>query len=92
MDAVVAEHGWTLDQVRQHLRFAIVGAKSPTFLVNALGKDLPAFPPDVEAGLKEARTRTRWCGTCDERTRQVELDDGRPARCPQCHPRRGVAS
>lgn len=28
--------------------------------------------------------RPRWCGTCDERTRQIELPDGRAARCPQC--------
>jgi hypothetical protein len=27
-----------------------------------------------------------WCGKCDERTRIRELDDGRPARCPVCHP------
>lgn len=29
-----------------------------------------------------------WCGTCDERTRHVELADGRAARCQQCHPLR----
>ncbi|MFY0409783.1 hypothetical protein [Solicola sp. PLA-1-18] len=27
-----------------------------------------------------------WCGRCDERTRHVELDDGRAARCATCHP------
>lgn len=27
-----------------------------------------------------------WCGRCDERTRLLELDDGRAARCPDCHP------
>jgi hypothetical protein len=26
------------------------------------------------------------CGLCDPATRQVELDDGRIARCPRCHP------
>lgn len=30
--------------------------------------------------------RPAWCGECDERTRQLELDDGRAARCPSCHP------
>jgi len=25
-----------------------------------------------------------WCGKCDERTRQLELDDGTPAYCPEC--------
>jgi hypothetical protein len=30
--------------------------------------------------------RPPWCGTCDPRTRQVELADGRVKRCPYCHP------
>lgn len=29
-----------------------------------------------------------WCGTCDERTRHIELADGRVARCAYCHPQR----
>jgi hypothetical protein len=33
-----------------------------------------------------ARQPPAWCGACDETTRQVETDDGRPARCPRCHP------
>jgi hypothetical protein len=30
----------------------------------------------------------RWCGQCDERTRlrEDQLRDGRPYRCPGCHP------
>jgi hypothetical protein len=32
-----------------------------------------------------------WCGECsDHNRRQVELDDGRIARCPQCHPLRSA--
>lgn len=36
-------------------------------------------------------TKPPWCGTCDERTRQLEItnpDTGRPAAraCPDCHP------
>lgn len=27
-----------------------------------------------------------WCGECDERTRMREDGDGRPSRCPDCHP------
>jgi hypothetical protein len=30
-----------------------------------------------------------WCGTCDQQTRQIERDDGRAARCPDCHPLTG---
>lgn len=33
-----------------------------------------------------AAPKPPWCGKCDERTRQRERDDGRPARCPDCHP------
>ncbi|MCP2339203.1 hypothetical protein [Actinomadura rupiterrae] len=30
-----------------------------------------------------------WCGQCsDDVKRQIELDDGRVARCPECHPLR----
>ncbi|MFY0408948.1 hypothetical protein [Solicola sp. PLA-1-18] len=31
-------------------------------------------------------TRRPWCGHCDERTRHVDLADGRTARCGRCHP------
>ncbi|OIQ85550.1 hypothetical protein GALL_326090 [mine drainage metagenome] len=31
-------------------------------------------------------SRPTWCGKCDPRTRLLESDDGRMARCPQCHP------
>lgn len=27
-----------------------------------------------------------WCGQCDENTRQVDTDDGKVARCQNCHP------
>jgi len=27
-----------------------------------------------------------WCTVCDERTRMREDDQGRPSRCPECHP------
>lgn len=29
-----------------------------------------------------------YCGICDQRTRQIITADGRPARCPECHPLR----
>lgn len=32
-----------------------------------------------------------WCGDCDPNTRQLELEDGRVARCPRCHPLRSVS-
>ncbi len=33
-----------------------------------------------------AAAKPPWCGKCDEHTRQTEDDQGRPARCPDCHP------
>lgn len=35
--------------------------------------------------------RPPWCGDCDEGTRHREALDGRPYRCPACHPLRGAA-
>ncbi|WP_027944247.1 hypothetical protein [Amycolatopsis taiwanensis] len=47
------------------------------------------LPSGERAGGKKSRAKLEvvhtWCGQCDERTRQIELDDGRPARCPRCH-------
>ena len=34
--------------------------------------------------------RPPWCGQCDnDKTRMVDLDDGRVDRCPACNPRHG---
>lgn len=32
------------------------------------------------------RAVPEWCGECHEGTRMLDLDDGRVARCPRCHP------
>ena len=57
------------------------GAAALTRL-DALARQNPPSPPPP---------RPRWCGRCDERTRLQEdpLRDGRPYRCPECHPRHG---
>lgn len=44
-----------------------------------------------EGSGKHLKSVDKWCGECDETTRQVELPDGRPKRCPSCHPRRETA-
>ena len=36
---------------------------------------------------RSAPRRPPWCGSCDERTRLLEDDQGRPYRCPECHPK-----
>lgn len=45
----------------------------------------PEQPADP---LPPIATGPPWCGHCDERTRQLELPDGRLRRCPDCHPLR----
>lgn len=34
----------------------------------------------------EDQVLAAWCGQCDQRTRHVELPDGRLGRCRNCHP------
>lgn len=56
----------------------------------------PAPPPSGERGgggksRKSMELIHSWCGQCEERTRMVELDDGRMARCPRCSERRSVS-
>jgi len=50
--------------------------------------DLAPMLAEVRAAASATVRLPEWCGDCDSRTRQVELDDGRPARCPRCHPLR----
>lgn len=54
--------------------------------------DLAAMLAEVRAASALKVVPPPWCRACDERTRQVELDDGRLARCSVCHPLRRVAS
>ena len=59
--------------------------ESPTGLMRSRLRNAAAAGPPPESqslpwdGLA-------WCGKCDPDTRQVELDDGRVARCGVCHP------
>jgi len=54
----------------------------------------PAEPGESEAAHESDAERParpampEWCGHCDRRTRLLELLDGRPKRCPTCHPLR----
>lgn len=45
------------------------------------GEPLPVVTRDTR------QRRPRWCGRCDEPTRQIEIgEDHQPRRCPACHP------
>lgn len=46
----------------------------------------PVTPPPAVYDRAVRPTRPPWCGECSERTRHVELTDGRMARCRVCHP------
>lgn len=48
--------------------------------------DLAVMLAEVRAVQASTVRLPDWCGVCDSRTRQVELEDGRPARCRRCHP------
>lgn len=72
------------EAVQAELRGDLAGAGDPVAVLMARLADLadtdPAPPRLVP------RPRPPWCGECSQDTRQRELEDGRPARCPRCHP------
>lgn len=48
-------------------------------------EELRALPAPSAPSSQES-SKPPWCGQCEERTRQIETEDGRMTRCPQCHP------
>lgn len=63
----------TVNDPAAYIAKAIAAEKDP------IGRWLtsePELPPEMPA----------WCEKCDERTRLREDDDGKPARCAECHP------
>lgn len=53
------------------------------------GEEAQGWPSSLAGSGSAARPSARrdpWCGSCDEATRLVDVDDGRVARCPACHP------
>ena len=79
---VQALDGWPRTEIRRRLAGVETadrpGAAALTRL-DALATQNPPSPTPP---------RPRWCGQCDQRTRLREdpLRDGRPYRCPECHP------
>lgn len=49
------------------------------------------LPSGERGGRGHLQVVHKWCGRCDPQTNHVELEDGRVARCPQCHPGRSAS-
>lgn len=49
-------------------------------------KFLPADGPPHLRVVPDQAPRPDWCGTCDERTRLLDVPGAPVARCPACHP------
>jgi hypothetical protein len=79
---VLDELGWPSAEIRRRLT-GVENADRPGAAalarLDALATQNPPSP---------LLPRPPWCGQCDQRTRLREdpLRDGRPYRCPECHP------
>lgn len=70
---------------------------SSNAVTNGVSNTTPPRPAPLPSGERGGRRTSRnlevvhsWCGQCDRDTKQVELQDGRLARCPRCHPLRSA--
>lgn len=75
--------GWTPQGLATCVGANAAGVRSPyaVLSVRLSSDELPAPPARLPP-------RPPWCGSCDQRTRHVAGPDGRPGRCPTCHPLR----
>jgi len=85
------ETGYILTKISNDRRIRDPAAYLGAALSNGDGPKLigvarRALGAGEPAAARKPAARPPWCGTCDERTRLTELDDGRMARCSQCHP------
>jgi hypothetical protein len=78
-DAIVS--GIRPELLIDHLVSNPVGASSPIAVLRSRLQGLRASQPTTGKP-----PRPTWCGDCDPTTRHRETDDGRPFRCPRCHP------
>lgn len=97
-EKVLAEREATRERVRKWRESRKSGTRNG--VGNASGNGVRTFsptrpdptPPKGGRGAgRDLRSVPDWCGVCDSRTRQIELPDGRPKRCPDCNPNRETA-
>ncbi|MDQ2738147.1 MAG: helix-turn-helix domain-containing protein [Actinomycetota bacterium] len=89
--ALLAGAGWDPSSVRATVTARSWTGAGPGAVIRHLDAMLADGPP---AGALPTRSRRPpWCGECDDdRTRHVQLGDGRLARCARCHPMRPGAA
>ncbi len=79
--SLVQLRGWTVDDMRAAAEaHDWSGARAGAVVTWARSLE---GPPPARRG--RAR-RPDWCGACDEATRLLSDAQGRPGRCPRCHP------
>ncbi len=77
------EQGWTVDQLIEALTERLGSAGVPAAVVRSRLRKLPTAAPTSRGRPPQ---RLPWCEACNPVTRMVEDDEGRPSRCPDCHP------
>lgn len=72
--------GWPSDRLAEHVGANTHGIRNPYAVLRTRLAELPELPAVV--------VRPPWCGSqgCDQETRWREDANGRPYRCPVCHP------
>jgi hypothetical protein len=84
-----AGHPTNRDQARAIIREILTGRDDVEhpgqFVLAAIRRDPGKYAPGDEAEGKRKPKHGTWCHECDPHTRQIELPDGRVARCPNCH-------
>jgi hypothetical protein len=77
------EAGWTPPRIVEVVtEQSWEGTRKPSAVLTHRLRELATANPAHDV----ATARPDWCGTCDEATRHVDDLDGRPRRCPGCHP------
>lgn len=73
--------GWDPGELAAYVGANTAGVRNAYAVLHARLGDLPDPPNRAPSA-----TRPPWCGVCVEATRMCEDADGRPWRCPRCHP------
>lgn len=88
VEAAHTDHGLDPVEIRRHCQSRIGKATTSAVAYLRGGLDPERLPRPQKPSSATPAVKPTWCGECDEITRLRERDtDGRPYRCPSCHPR-----